>query len=153
MIVLAILIVPLLALLVPALALAAGDAVPPGFPSAGFFATISTEKAAPIAGLIVTFVTQMLRSSAFSGWVTTLPRRQRILVPLGLSAVVAVVGPWLGIVGWDDAVKLGLETAASSVFLAEVVIANALGQRTGEAPAKAAAASPSDPLPPSPPAT
>lgn len=142
------------ALLVPSIALAAGDAVPPGFPAPSFFAGVPVEKVAAVAGVIVTFICQCLRSGAFGAQVQRLPRRWRILVPLGLAAVVGVVGPWLGVADWEDGFKLALETAAMSVLTAEVVLANALGLRTGEAakaPAAAPAAPPAEPMPPAPP--
>jgi hypothetical protein len=140
-------------LLSPALALAA-DAVPAGFPAPSFFAGIPAEKAATVAGLIVTLLVQLLKSSAFGGWIRTIDRRKRILVPLALAATVGVVGPWLGIVGWEDAAKLACETAAVSVFAGEAVISQLMGQRTGEAVAAPAPApsAPEAPTPTAPPA-
>jgi hypothetical protein len=95
-----------------------------------------TGKIAMLAGLLVTLLTQLMRSSAFGGMMSKMPRRKRILVPIGLSAVAGLLTAWLGGISWQDAAWTALETAALSVFAAEGLLAGVAGLRGGEAAPK-----------------
>lgn len=103
---------------------AAVEATTVGVPATGRFAVI--------AGIFVGLLVQLMKSSAFAGWMKTVDRRYRIAVPMFLSAVVACAGPWLNIVGWEDAVYAGITAFGTSVgVMGELVFSSAMGIRTG----------------------
>jgi hypothetical protein len=129
---------------------AAGDFIPAKVAGAVMTADVTpaierTGKIAMVAGLLVTLLTQLMRSSAFGGLMQRLPRRKRILVPIGLSAVSGLLTSWLTGMNWQDATWTAVETAAMSVFAAEGILAGAAGLRGGEALPKAPTTSPDAP--------
>jgi hypothetical protein len=112
-----------------------------------------TGKIALVAGIIVTMLTQLMKSSAFGGWLKTVDRQKRILVPIGLSALSGLLTQWLTGMCWQDACWTAAETAGMSILAAEGVLASWMGLRTGDGVPKTPSVEPTPPTPTTPSAT